>query len=50
LWEVLSSLASIRAERAAAVAGRLAALECDANTADERLKRLHQLSDRRAEV
>lgn len=43
LWELLSTLAARRAERAAAVDVRLAALEREAATAEEKLKRLYKL-------
>jgi len=43
LNELLSTLASRRAERAAAVDARLAALEREATTAEEKLKRLYKL-------
>ena len=41
--QVLSTLAARRAERAAAVDGRLASLEREAETAEEKLKRLYKL-------
>ncbi len=43
LWELLSTLATRRAERAAAVDARLAALEREAANAEEKLKRLYKL-------
>jgi hypothetical protein len=43
LTELLSTLASRRAERAAAVDARLAALECEAANAEDKLKRLYKL-------
>ena len=43
VWDLLSSLAARRAERAAAVDGRLAALQRDADAADEKLKRLYRM-------
>ena len=43
LWELLSTLASRRAERAASVDARLAALEREATCAEDKLKRLYKL-------
>lgn len=43
IWELLSTLATRRAERAATVDARLAALEREAANADEKLKRLYKL-------
>lgn len=43
VWELLSTLATRRAERAASVDARLAALEREAATAEEKLKRLYKL-------
>lgn len=43
VWELLSTLAARRAERAAAVDTRLASLEREAETAEEKLKRLYKL-------
>lgn len=43
LWELLSSLASRRAERAASVDARLAALEREATNAEDKLRRLYKL-------
>lgn len=43
LWQLLSTLAARRAERAAAVDSRLAALEREAVNAEEKLKRLYKL-------
>ena len=43
LWELLSTLASRRAERAASVDARLAALEREATIAEDKLKRLYKL-------
>ena len=43
LWELLSTLATRRAERAASIDTRLAALEREAETAEEKLKRLYKL-------
>ena len=43
LWELLSTLASRRAERAASVDSRLAALEREAINAEDKLKRLYKL-------
>ena len=43
VWDLLSTLAARRAERAAAVDGRLASLEREAETAEEKLKRLYKL-------
>lgn len=43
MWDLLSTLASRRAERAAAVDSRLAALEREAANAEEKLKRLYKL-------
>ena len=43
LWALLSTLASRRAERAAAVDARLAALEREATNAEDKLKRLYNL-------
>ncbi len=43
LWELLSTLASRRAERAASVDARLAALEREAANAEEKLRRLYKL-------
>ena len=43
LWGLLSTLAQRRAERAAAVDRRLAALQREADTAEEKLKRLYKL-------
>ena len=43
IWLLLSTLASRRAERAAMVDARLAALEREAATAEEKLKRLYKL-------
>jgi site-specific DNA recombinase len=43
VWELLSTLAVRRAERAAAVDTRLASLEREAETAEEKLKRLYKL-------
>jgi DNA invertase Pin-like site-specific DNA recombinase len=43
LWDLLSTLASRRAERAAAIDARLASLEREAETAEEKLKRLYKL-------
>lgn len=43
LWDLLSTLATRRAERAAAVDSRLAALEREAANAEEKLKRLYKL-------
>ncbi len=43
VWELLSTLAARRAERAAAVDVRLASLEREAETAEEKLKRLYKL-------
>jgi site-specific DNA recombinase len=43
VWELLSTLAGRRAERAAAVDARLAALEREAVNAEEKLKRLYKL-------
>ena len=43
IWELLSTLATRRAERAASVDARLAALEREAANAEEKLKRLYKL-------
>ncbi len=43
IWELLSTLATRRAERAATVDARLAALEREAVNAEEKLKRLYKL-------
>ncbi len=43
IWELLSTLATRRAERAATVDARLAALEREAANAEEKLKRLYKL-------
>jgi site-specific DNA recombinase len=43
IWELLSTLATRRAERAATVDARLAALDREAVNADEKLKRLYKL-------
>ena len=43
IWELLSTLASRRAERAAAVDTRLAALEREATNAEDKLRRLYKL-------
>ncbi len=43
VWELLSTLANRRAERAAAVDARLAALEREATNAEDKLKRLYKL-------
>ncbi len=43
IWELLSTLATRRAERAASVDARLAALEREATNAEEKLKRLYKL-------
>ena len=43
IWELLSTLATRRAERAAAVDARLAALEREATNAEDKLKRLYKL-------
>ena len=43
MWELLSTLATRRAERAASIDTRLAALEREAETAEEKLKRLYKL-------
>ncbi|MEQ1697697.1 MAG: recombinase family protein [Hyphomicrobiaceae bacterium] len=43
IWELLSTLANRRAERAAAVDSRLAALEREATSAEQKLKRLYKL-------
>ena len=43
LWELLSTLATRRAERAASVDARLAALEREATNAEDKLKRLYKL-------
>ena len=43
IWELLSTLAGRRAERAAAVDARLAALEREATTAEDKLRRLYKL-------
>ena len=43
MWDLLSTLASRRADRAAAVDSRLAALEREAANAEEKLKRLYKL-------
>ena len=43
LWELLSTLATRRAERAASVDARSAALERDATNAEDKLKRLYKL-------
>lgn len=43
VWALLSTMASQRAKRAASVDARLRALERDAETASEKLKRLYQL-------
>ena len=43
VWDLLSTLAARRAERAAAVDTRLASLEREAETAEEKLKRLYKL-------
>lgn len=43
LWELLSTLATRRAERAASVDARLVALEKEAENAEEKLKRLYRL-------
>ena len=43
VWDLLSTLAARRADRAAAVDGRLASLEREAETAEEKLKRLYKL-------
>ena len=43
LWELLSTLVTRRAERAASINTRLAALEREAETAEEKLKRLYKL-------
>lgn len=43
IWELLSTLATRRAERVAAVDARLAALEREAAIAEEKLKRLYKL-------
>jgi site-specific DNA recombinase len=43
IWELLSTLAMRRAERAASVDSRLAALEREAANAEEKLKRLYKL-------
>lgn len=51
LWELLSALATRQAERAAAVDVRLAALEREAVTSDDKLKRLYKLvEDGAAEI
>jgi site-specific DNA recombinase len=44
-WELLSMLASRRAERAAAVDMRLAALDREATNAEDKLRRLYGLSE-----
>lgn len=43
MWDLLATLATRRAERAATVDARLAALERDAATANDKLKRLYTL-------
>ena len=43
LWELLSTLASRRAERAAAVDARLVSLQREADAAEEKLKRLYKM-------
>ena len=43
LWDLLSTLATRRVERAAAVDSRLAALEREASNAEDKLKRLYKL-------
>ena len=43
IWELLTTLATRRAERAASVDARLAALEREAVNAEEKLKRLYKL-------
>lgn len=43
LWDLLSTLASRRAERAAAVDVRLASLEREAEAAGDKLKRLYKM-------
>ena len=43
IWELLSTLATRRAERAASVDARIAALEREAANAEEKLKRLYKL-------
>jgi protocatechuate 3,4-dioxygenase beta subunit len=43
LWDLLSALASRRAERAAAVDARLASLESEAETASDKLRRLYRM-------
>lgn len=43
VWDLLSSLAARRAERAAAVDGRLAALQRESDAAEEKLKRLYRM-------
>ena len=43
LWELLTTLAERRAERAASVDARLAALEREATNAEEKLRRLYKL-------